>query len=76
LIEFDFDISKTASYTVVLYDYAGKEVMTQSGDCGDRVALTGKTRSGVKIARGVYFARVIITDGRMSIEEIVKIAVK
>ncbi len=69
------DANKTMDVTLTLYDFAGKEVMTTAAD--DRGMISwGCSRGGVKIARGVYFARVIVTDGRSRVEKIIKIAVK
>ncbi|MFC1887819.1 Ig-like domain-containing protein, partial [Candidatus Cloacimonadota bacterium] len=74
-LELMVDCNKTAVIELTLYDFAGKEVMTSDADNRGVISWSGK-RNGVQIARGVYFARVVVTDGRSRIEEIVKIAVK
>ena len=74
-LEMLVDANKTADVKVILYDFAGKEVMTT--DANNRGVISWNCRrGGIKIARGVYFARVIVTDGRSQIEKIIKIAVK
>ncbi|KQC11160.1 MAG: hypothetical protein APR54_11200 [Candidatus Cloacimonas sp. SDB] len=76
MLEFKFDISKTADINITLYDFAGKEVMKMSGSSRGVITCDGRTGKGIKLARGVYFARVAVSDGRSYLERIIKIAVK
>jgi hypothetical protein len=65
---------------VEIYDYAGKKVKTLSVPSTTtnlvQVVWDLKNSSGTKVARGTYFARVVVSDNTTKQEKIIKIAVK
>lgn len=78
-----FVLSRDATCTVAIYDFAGKLVkqlpsIANATKAGNKVELPWdlKTNKGTKVARGVYFVRVVANDGTKTTEKIIKVAVK
>jgi flagellar hook assembly protein FlgD len=66
--------------SVEIYDFAGKKIRTLSvpSTTTNKVEVIWdlKNSSGTKMARGTYFARVVVSDSTTKQEKIIKIAVK
>lgn len=66
--------------SVSIYDFAGKKVRTLSvpSTITNKVEIAWdlKNSAGVKVARGAYFARVVVSDSQNQFEKVIKIAVK
>ncbi len=65
---------------VSIYDFAGKKIRTLSVPTinTNKVEIVWdlKNSSGTKVARGVYFANVVVSDSTSKQEKVIKIAVK
>jgi hypothetical protein len=73
---FSVDTSKASAITVVIYDFAGNEVTKLSSNGRDALVWDGRTTKGIRVARGVYFAKVSAHDGKNVVDKIIKIAIK
>ncbi|MDD2230311.1 MAG: chitobiase/beta-hexosaminidase C-terminal domain-containing protein [Candidatus Cloacimonetes bacterium] len=66
--------------SVEIYDFAGKKLRTLSvpSTSTNKVEIVWdlKNSSGTKVARGTYFARVVVGDSTTKQEKVIKIAVK
>ncbi|MCF7921051.1 MAG: tandem-95 repeat protein [Candidatus Cloacimonetes bacterium] len=84
-----FVINSTASLAgieISIYDFAGKEVCSESfaGRGSNEITWMGYTdgwngtTNGTKLARGVYFARVVGKDGfdEIALEKVIKVVIK
>lgn len=65
---------------VSIYDFAGKKIRTLSVPTTNtnkvEIVWDLKNSSGTKVARGVYFANVVVSDSTSKQEKVIKIAVK
>jgi hypothetical protein len=66
--------------SVSVFDFAGKKVRTLTGISTSanliEIPWDLKNDSGVKVARGTYFARIVVNDSIDRSEKVIKIAVK
>jgi hypothetical protein len=76
VLNFHVDTSKASTVTVTIYDFAGNEVISMTSNGRDALVWDGKTTRGVRVARGVYFAKVSAGDGKKVADKIIKIAIK
>ncbi len=67
---------KTASVSVSIYDFSGKLVRELQGTSDDVITWDGKTDSGTKLSRGIYFAKVVVNNGYQDYKKVVKIAIQ
>ena len=70
-------LNKEANVEIRIFDFAGKTVKKISDRFKTKeIDWDGKTDSGTQLARGSYFAKIVVRDNGRKIEKIVKIAVK
>ena len=72
--------NENVQISVSIFDFAGKKVRTINVPTTTanliEIPWDLKTDSGTKVARGVYFARIVANDGVNRAERVIKIAVK